>query len=104
MATLDSQDLNPIKEKYGISPSHQSCHTGVAGGYIFEGHIPAPIIQQFLSEKPGNAIGLSVPGMPIGSPGMEMGDRIDDYDVIMIKKDGSSEVYQRIRQGKISIN
>lgn len=92
----NTQDLNSIKSRYGIAPRHQSCHTGVAKGYVFEGHIPVHIMQRFLAEKPQNAIGLSVPGMPLGSPGMEMGDRHDDYDVLLLKTDGSTEVYQHI--------
>ncbi|MEO1889834.1 MAG: DUF411 domain-containing protein [Cycloclasticus sp.] len=91
-------DLNLVKRKLGIAPQYQSCHTGVSKeGYIFEGHVPADIMQRFLTEKPDGALGLAVPGMPIGSPGMEMGDRYDDYDVLLLKKDGSSEVYERIR-------
>jgi hypothetical protein len=89
-------DLNSIKEQYAIMPRYQSCHTGVAHGYVFEGHIPAAVIQQFLKEKPNNVIGLSVPGMPVGSPGMEVGERHDDYDVLLLKKDGSTEVYKHI--------
>ncbi|ORU90769.1 MAG: metal-binding protein [Cycloclasticus sp. symbiont of Poecilosclerida sp. M] len=91
-------DLNGIKRKLGIAQQYQSCHTGVSKeGYIFEGHIPAKIMQRFLADKPKDALGLAVPGMPVGSPGMEMGDRYDDYDVLLLKKDGSSEVYERIR-------
>jgi hypothetical protein len=90
-------DLNAVKQKFGIAPEYQSCHTGVSKeGYVFEGHIPADIMQKFLVEKPKNALGLAVPGMPIGSPGMEMGDRYDDYDVLLLNKDGSSSVYARI--------
>jgi len=89
-------DLSAIKSRYGIEPHYQSCHTGVAEGYVFEGHIPASIIQQFLHEKHDNVSGLAVPGMPMGSPGMEVGDRIDSYDVLLLKSDGSSEVYAHI--------
>ncbi|PHS70125.1 MAG: metal-binding protein [Cycloclasticus sp.] len=93
-------DLNLVKQKLGIAPQYQSCHTGVSKeGYIFEGHVPADIMQRFLAEKPENALGLAVPGMPIGSPGMEMGDQRDDYDVLLLNKDGSAEVYERIRLG-----
>lgn len=90
-------DLNAIKDKFGIKPEYQSCHTAVSKeGYIFEGHIPARLVKQFLSEKPANAIGLAVPGMPLGSPGMEVGDRITPYDVLVLQKDGTSAVYARI--------
>ena len=91
-------DLNELKSIWGVAPQYQSCHTAVSKeGYVFEGHIPAQVIQRFLAEKPANALGLAVPGMPIGSPGMEMGDRRDDYDVLLLKKDGGSQVYARIR-------
>jgi len=91
-------DLNAIKQQHGISPSVQSCHTAVSNqGYVFEGHIPADLIKRFLDNPPEGAIGLAVPGMPIGSPGMEMGDRYDDYSVMLIGKDGSAEVYQQIK-------
>ncbi|ORU94711.1 MAG: metal-binding protein [Cycloclasticus sp. symbiont of Bathymodiolus heckerae] len=91
-------DLNGVKVELGIAPQYQSCHTGVSKeGYVFEGHIPAKIMQRFLSEKPEGALGLAVPGMPMGSPGMEMGNRYDNYDVLLLKKDGTSQVYERIR-------
>lgn len=94
--TTDTDKMASIKEQLGIAPRYQSCHTGVADGYVFEGHIPAHLMQRFLDEKPANAIGLAVPGMPVGSPGMEIGDRHDDYDVLLLKKDGSSEVYAHV--------
>lgn len=91
-------NMNLVKQKLGIAPQYQSCHTGVSKeGYVFEGHIPADVMQKFLAEKPKDALGLSVPGMPAGSPGMEMGNRYDDYDVLLLKKDGSAQVYARIR-------
>jgi hypothetical protein len=90
-------DLGGIKQQYGISSSYQSCHTAVSDqGYVFEGHVPADVMQRFLDNPPENALGLAVPGMPVGSPGMEMGDRYDDYVVMLIRKDGSAEVYQQI--------
>jgi len=91
-------NLNSIKSTFGISPKYQSCHTAVSEGYVFEGHIPAKIIQQFLAEKPNGAVGLSVPGMPVGSPGMEMENRQVPYDVLLLKSDGTSEVYVHIDQ------
>ncbi len=91
------ENLNKLKSDKGISPRYQSCHTAVSNdGYVFEGHIPAYVIQQFLADPPQNAIGLAVPGMPAGSPGMEMGNRHDDYDVLLIKQDGNAEVYKHI--------
>ena len=90
-------NLNAIKATHHIAPRYQSCHTAVSKeGYVFEGHIPGPIIQRFLAKPPPNAIGLAVPGMPLGSPGMEMGNREDDYDVLLLTKDGNAEVYEHI--------
>ena len=80
----DHQDLMKIKEKYNIEPQYRSCHTAVSSdGFIFEGHIPSKYIKQFLSEDHSEAIGLSVPGMPLGSPGMEVEDRFMPYDVLI---------------------
>lgn len=93
-------DLAGIKQANGIDSNMQSCHTAVStNGYVFEGHIPAKVMQRFLDNPPADAIGLAVPGMPIGSPGMEMGDRYDDYAVMLIKKDGSTQVYEQISGG-----
>ncbi len=90
-------DLNKIKADKGIAPRYQSCHTAVSSdGYVFEGHIPGHIIQQFLADPPKDAIGLAVPGMPAGSPGMEVGDRRDEYDVLLLSKDGSHRVYEHV--------
>ena len=98
-ATKDHQSLMEIKEKFNIKPEHRSCHTAVSeDGYIFEGHVPSKYITQFLSEKHANAIGLSVPGMPLGSPGMEVGNRFTPYEVLILFKDGTSKVYAEIDQ------
>lgn len=98
-ATKDHQSMQEVKEKYNIKPEYRSCHTAVSeDGYIFEGHIPSKYIAQFLSEKNPDAIGLSVPGMPLGSPGMEVGNRFTPYDVLILFRDGTSEVYAEIKQ------
>ena len=90
-------NLNKIKADKGIEPRYQSCHTAVSSdGYVFEGHIPANIMQQFLANPPSNAIGLAVPGMPVGSPGMEMGNRYDEYTIFLLNKDGDDVVYEHI--------
>ena len=95
----DHQDLMKIKEKYNIEPQYRSCHTAVSSdGFIFEGHIPSKYIKQFLSEDHPEAIGLSVPGMPLGSPGMEVEDRFMPYDVLILFKDGTSKIYAEVRQ------
>ena len=90
-------DLNAIKSRYHIAPSLQSCHTAVTKeGYVFEGHVPARYMRQFLKSPPQGAIGLSVPGMPLGSPGMEMNNRFMPYQVLLLKTDGSTEVYASV--------
>ena len=95
----DHQSLQEIKESYQIKSEYRSCHTGVSkDGYIFEGHIPSKYITQFLSEEHSNAIGLSVPGMPLGSPGMEVEGKFMPYDVLILFKDGTSKVYAEVRE------
>ena len=95
----DHQNLQEIKESYQIKSEYRSCHTGVSkDGYIFEGHIPSKYITQFLSEEHSNAIGLSVPGMPLGSPGMEVEGKFMPYDVLILFKDGTSKVYAEVRE------
>jgi hypothetical protein len=64
-----------------------SCHTAVVGDYVVEGHVPAADIRRLLEEAP-DAAGLAVPGMPIGSPGMEQGDHVEPYDVMLLARDG----------------
>lgn len=95
--THDTADLAAIKTQYGISPQYRSCHTAVSSqGHVFEGHVPARFIHQFLGESHDNAIGLAVPAMPLGSPGMEVGDKFMPYQVLILNKDGSSEVYANV--------
>lgn len=99
ISTKDHQSLQDIKESYQIKSEYRSCHTGVSkDGYIFEGHIPSKYITQFLSEEHSNAIGLSVPGMPLGSPGMEFEGKFMPYDVLIFFKDGTSKVYAEVRE------
>lgn len=85
--------LNLIKQELNIPSRLASCHTATVDGYIIEGHVPASDIRRLLNERP-NIHGLSVPGMPIGSPGMEMGDRSDAYSVIGFDADQQTSVFQ----------
>ena len=78
----DVPDLHPIKKKFGVAPELRACHTAVIDGYVIEGHVPAREVIRLLNDRP-KAIGLAVPGMPIGSPGMEQGDRRDPFQVIL---------------------
>ncbi len=93
----DMNSLASIKKRFNITPELQSCHTGVSSdGFFFEGHIPAKYITQFLAAPPENAAGLSVPGMPVGSPGMEVGERFSPYNILLVKTDGNTEVYAHV--------
>ena len=94
--------LSAFKIEQGINPRYHSCHTAISEqGYVFEGHIPAKYIKQFLSERAGaekddQVLGLAVPAMPVGSPGMEMGEQFMPYQILLLKGDGSSEVYAKV--------
>jgi len=91
---LSPSRLDRIKTEAGVPEKYASCHTAKVEGYVIEGHVPADDIKRLLKDRP-NAIGLSVPDMPIGSPGMEVGDKKEPYDVLLLKKDGSAEVYAK---------
>lgn len=94
---LSLADLNAAKVEAGLKPGQTSCHTARIDGYVIEGHVPAREVRRLLDERP-DAIGLTVPDMPYGSPGMgEAGDDADPYDVLMVKRDGTTEVYQSYR-------
>lgn len=86
------EDMTPAKTHFGISDDLQSCHTAVVDGYVIEGHVPADDVKRLLAERP-EAAGLSVPGMPIGSPGMEQGDRTEPYDVVLFDRKGGRLVF-----------
>lgn len=80
--TIDSDAMGAVKARLGVPADLASCHTAVIDGYVIEGHVPAADIERLLAERPEGVTGLSVPAMPVGSPGMEMGDRRDAYQVI----------------------
>lgn len=88
----DTADLPIVKASMGVPDALGSCHTARVGTYTIEGHVPADLIKKLLAEKPV-ARGLAVPGMPIGSPGMEQGNRKDRYDVLLFDKAGKTRVY-----------
>lgn len=92
-------DLAPVKARLAIPPALASCHTAEIDGYVVEGHVPPPIIRRLLSERPA-AIGLAVPGMPVGSPGMETPGVPDEiYDVILFGR-SVQKVYARFKGAK----
>ena len=93
----DVTDLEVFKERYGVPAEMRSCHTAVTtDGYVFEGHVPAKYVAQFLENPPVQALGLAVPGMPVGSPGMEYQNKFAPYQIMQLNKDGTTEVYADI--------
>jgi hypothetical protein len=97
--TVDANDvgddmLEQVKTTAGVPKALRSCHVALAGGYTFEGHVPADLVKKVLKEKP-KALGLAVPGMPTGAPGMEMGGQKDAFDVMAFDRTGKSWVYAR---------
>ena len=98
VASLDTGNTE-ARRRLGVDIRYGSCHTALVGGYAIEGHVPAREILRLLRERPP-VLGLAVPGMPIGSPGMDgpdYGERKDPYDVLLLAKDGSARVYQSYR-------
>jgi hypothetical protein len=91
----DRSDMNALKDSLGVPPALRSCHTAVAGKYVIEGHVPAADLKRLLAAKPAGTLGLAVPGMPVGSPGMEMGDRSDRYEVVAFTGAGSTHVFAK---------
>jgi len=91
-----------LKRRHGVPERLSACHTGLIDGYVIEGHVPADLIRRLLREKP-KVVGLAVPGMPVGSPGME-GGKPEPYEVLTFDKNGNTTVYaKRIANREISI-
>jgi hypothetical protein len=90
----DMPNVDPVKHEHGLPGHLASCHTAIVDGYVVEGHVPADVIRRMLRERPQVA-GIAVPGMPMGSPGMEVpGGRKDPYDIIAFSRDGKVSVYE----------
>jgi len=90
-----TEDMDAVKKAHGVSPQQASCHTAVVEGYVIEGHVPASAIQRLLTERP-NIRGLAIPGMPMGSPGMEVaGVEAERFEVLAIAHDGTISVFAR---------
>ncbi|GAA5523576.1 hypothetical protein Maes01_00124 [Microbulbifer aestuariivivens] len=101
-AIINRRDMATVKSQWAIPEGFGSCHTAVwRDRYVFEGHIPARIIRQFLSRPPQNAIGLSVPGMPKGSPGMYKGGDFEPYNVYVLLLGGDYRLYARLSQAEV---
>ena len=99
LKTKNHQSLIKIKDELKIDAKYRSCHTAVSSdGYFFEGHVPSKYVRKFLKENNKDARGLSVPGMPLGSPGMEVDGKFTPYDVLIHLRDGTTEVYAEIRE------
>jgi hypothetical protein len=92
-------DLDGARRQLGMPEHYASCHTARVAGYLLEGHVPAPDIRRLLAEAP-KAIGLAVPGMSVGSPGMDgpaYGGRRDPYQVLLVQRDGKAGVFASYR-------
>jgi hypothetical protein len=87
------QDVAPIRQEYGVPAGLTSCHTSVVDGYVVEGHVPADVIRRLQAERPV-VVGIAVPGMPLGSPGMEQLGRWEPYEVYTFDRSGPREVYE----------
>lgn len=91
----DVPDSRFVRARFGMPAKFASCHTALVGGYVVEGHVPAREIKRLLAQRP-NALGLAVPGMPVGSPGMdgpEYRGVVDPYDVLLVQPDGRASVF-----------
>ncbi|GEM76818.1 hypothetical protein VSA01S_29300 [Vibrio sagamiensis NBRC 104589] len=98
-------NMNAVKSRLGLNnPNLYSCHTAEIDGYVFEGHIPAEDIKAFLDDPPKEAKGLTVPDMPIGSPGMEHGEESDSYTVYAFNGQNQIFKYSNIATTKVTTN
>ena len=89
---MEESSLHALKVYLGIPEEVMSCHTARVDGFVIEGHVPAPDVERLLVERP-DAIGLAVPGMPLGSPGMGSREGGEAFDVMLVRKDGLIEVF-----------
>jgi hypothetical protein len=92
-AVHDRSDMDALKDSLGVPAKLRSCHTAIVGAYVIEGHVPAADVKRLLTSKPAKTVGVAVPGMPAGSPGMEMGGRVDRYDVVAFAPGGATRVF-----------
>lgn len=94
MTAHDVADIGAVKAKHGVPAEAGSCHTSLVGGYVVEGHVPADAVKRLLAERPKIA-GIAVPGMPAGSPGMEVPGRRDSYSIVSFDRTGQIKIYER---------
>ena len=98
MKKEDTSDLAPVKTRYGIPAQLQSCHTAIVDGYVVEGHVPIEDINRLLAERP-EVVGIAVPGMPVGSPGMEVaGFDAEPFDVVSFDRNGNTRIFSSYNQ------
>ena len=101
--TVHDTGNNAVRTQLGLPANLGSCHTALVGGYLIEGHVPASDVRTLLKQKP-KALGLAVPGMPVGSPGMDgavYGNRRDPYDVLLVARNGSTKVFSSYNKKKV---
>ncbi|MFA9372750.1 MAG: DUF411 domain-containing protein [Poseidonibacter sp.] len=92
--TVMLNNVNEIKSKVGLTSKTSSCHTAIVDGYFVEGHVDYSAVKKMLNEKP-DILGITVPGMPIGSPGMEQGDVKEAYNILYVNKNGTTGIYEK---------
>jgi hypothetical protein len=92
--TEDVDNISRVKETHGVPSAIGSCHTSLVGGYVIEGHVPGDAVHRLLREKP-KVTGIAVPGMPAGSPGMEVPGRKDAYNILTFDKSGQTAVFEK---------
>ena len=98
--TIHDTGNNAVRARLGLPQKLGSCHTALVGGYLIEGHVPASDVRALLQQKP-KALGITVPGMPVGSPGMDgavYGNRRDPYDVLLVGRDGTTRIFKSYNQ------
>jgi hypothetical protein len=96
---IEDESMAALKDRFGIPANARSCHTAVSdSGAVFEGHVPAKTIERYLAKKnDGKSLGLTVPGMPVGSPGMEVGDKFMPYAVLELSKAGTTTTFEQFQ-------
>jgi hypothetical protein len=94
VTVVNTPDMAAVRREYGVPVAQQSCHTAIVDGFVVEGHVPADDVKRLLQERP-KVVGLAVPGMPLGSPGMEQGDSRQPYKVLTFDTGGKTAVFSQ---------
>lgn len=92
---VPTADIFTFKHEQGVTDDLASCHTAIIDGYVVEGHVPSDDVKRLLAQKPDDIKGIAVPGMPVGTPGMEMGNKKDSYSVVAFDKQGQTKVFKQ---------